>query len=182
MSQLSHHLGDYAAGQEHGQRALSIARQLGHRHLEGEALTYLGHCLVGAGSLAEAIDAYQEALDTRRQLAEHSLAMETLAGLARVSLAQNDLARAQTHVEEILSFLEDNTLDCAEEPFWAYLTCYRVLHANQDARAQVLLTTAHSLLQDLAAKIDDEALRRSFLENVAAHREIVREFGSPSPS
>jgi hypothetical protein len=37
-------------------------------------------------------------------------------------------------------------------------------------------TTLSGLLQDQAAKIEDAALRRSFLENVAAHREIVREF------
>jgi hypothetical protein len=131
---------------------------------------------VGLDRLAEAADAYRQAMILRREFGQSHMAMEPLAGLARVSLAQNDLAQAQTHVEEILGFLEDNTLDGTEEPFRVYLTCYRVLHANQDARAQVLLTSAHSLLQEQAAKIEDEALRRSFLENVAAHREIVREF------
>lgn len=38
------------------------------------------------------------------------------------------------------------------------------------------LSTAHDLLQERAAKITDEEMRRSFLENVAAHREIVSEF------
>jgi len=108
------------------------------------------------------------------RLGQPHMAMEPLAGVARVSLAQNDLAQAQ--IEEILGFLEDNTLDGTEEPFRVYLTCYRVLHANQDPRAQVLLATVHNLLQDQAAKIEDEGMRRSFLENVPAHREIVREF------
>jgi hypothetical protein len=54
-----------------------------------------------------------------------------------------------------------------------YLTCYRVLQANADPRAEEILCTAHNLLQERAAKIDDEELRRSYLENVAAHREIV---------
>jgi hypothetical protein len=43
-------------------------------------------------------------------------------------------------------------------------------------RAQDILETAHSLLQERAAKISDEEERRSFLENVAAHREIVVEY------
>jgi hypothetical protein len=32
------------------------------------------------------------------------------------------------------------------------------------------------LLQERAVRITDAELRRSFLENVAAHREIVREY------
>jgi hypothetical protein len=39
-----------------------------------------------------------------------------------------------------------------------------------------LLAEAHALLQERAATIGDEAMRRSFLENVAAHREIAEEF------
>jgi adenylate cyclase len=173
---LCHHLGEDQAAREYSQRALEIAQELGVRELDAFAVTHLGHALAGLGHLSEAADAYRQSLGLRRDLGQPHLAMEPRAGLARVSLAQNDLTQAQTHVEEILGFLEDNTLDGTEEPFRVYLTCYHVLHANQDPRAQVLLTTAHSLLQDQAAKIEDEALRRSFLENVPAHREIVREF------
>jgi hypothetical protein len=117
-------------------------------------------------------------MSLRREFGQFHMAMEPLAGLARVSFAQNDLAQAQTYVEEILGFLEDDTLDGTDEPFRVYLTCYRVLRANQDPRAQVLLATAHNLLQGQAAQIEDEGMRRSFLENVLTHREIVREFAS----
>jgi hypothetical protein len=104
--------------------------------------------------------------------------MESLAGLARVSLAQGDASQAQAlaQVEEILSYLETGTLDGTEEPFRIYLTCYRVLRASQDPRARTVLNTAHRLLGERTAKISDEELRRSFLDNVAVHREIVSEF------
>lgn len=105
-----------------------------------------------------------------------NLATEALAGLARVALAQGDPPRAQTQVEEILRYLEHGTMDGAEHPFQVYLTCYRVLRASQDPRAQGILATAYRLLQERATKITDEELRRSFLESVAAHREIVREY------
>ena len=139
-------------------------------------LTRLGHTLAALDHLTEAAKAYAQALDLRRGLGQAHLATEALAGLARVALAQDDPEQALAHVEEILSFLKGNTLDGTDEPLRVYLTCYRVLHTNQDPRAQVLLTTAHSLLQQHAAKIEDEALRRSFLENVPANREITREF------
>ena len=57
-----------------------------------------------------------------------------------------------------------------------YLTCYRVLESSADPRAQDILETAHDLLQHRADKINDEKDRRSFLENVTAHRELVRAF------
>jgi len=73
-----------------------------------------------------------------------------------------------------LSYLETHpTLDGTIEPLRVYLTCYRVLRANEDPRAGEVLSAAHRLLQERAARIDDEQLRRSFLENVAAHREII---------
>jgi hypothetical protein len=67
----------------------------------------------------------------------------------------------------------DPKLEGANEPYWVLLTCYQVLHAGRDPRAGEILEAAHRLLQARAGQIDDEALRRSFLENVAANREIV---------
>ena len=49
---------------------------------------------------------------------------------------------------------------------------YRVLDANHDPHAASVLQTAHQLLMDYADHITDETLRRSFLENVATHREL----------
>ena len=180
---LSHHLGDDEAAREYSQQALLIAQELGNRHIQGYALTNLGHALAGLELLAEAAEAYRQALILRRELDQHHLATEPLAGLACVCLAQGNLHQAQAQIEEVLGHLETQTpstgsghgLDGTDEPFRVYLTCYRVLRANQDPRAQVILDTAYSLLQEQAAKISDEELRRSFLENVAAHREIVEE-------
>jgi class 3 adenylate cyclase/tetratricopeptide (TPR) repeat protein len=174
---LFHHLDDNEAAREYSQQGLFIAQDIGERSREGDALTNLGHALAGLGRLAEAAAAYQQALALRRELGQSNLAMETLAGLARVALAQGNLSQAQAQVEEILSYLylESNPLDGTQEPFRVYLTCYRVLRANQDPRAWDILSSAHNLLQEQAAKILDEELRRSFLENVAAHREIVSE-------
>jgi predicted ATPase/DNA-binding SARP family transcriptional activator/predicted negative regulator of RcsB-dependent stress response len=172
---LSHQLGDDQTAMELGQQALLIAQELGDRPVEGLSLTRLSCALTGLGHLAEAAEVCQQSLGLQRELGEHALAAESLAALARVSLAQGNLAQAQTQVDEILVYLENNSPEGTDEPFRVYLTCYRVLHANQDPRAQEILTTAHRLLQERAAKISDDELRRSFLENVAAHREIIEE-------
>jgi class 3 adenylate cyclase/tetratricopeptide (TPR) repeat protein len=173
---LHHHLGDNETAQEHSQSALRIAAELGNRRLQGSALTNLGRAQAGLGRWVEATDAYQRALDLRRELGQSKLALDSLAGLARISLSQGDLTQAQAHIDEILSYLEAKSLTGTKEPFRVYLTCYRVLAANRDPRAPAILNTAHSLLQERAAKIRDEGLRRIFLENAAAHREVESEW------
>ena len=120
--------------------------------------------------------AYHQALALLRDIGFSHAAMEAIAGLARVCLAQGDLAQAQAHAEEVLTYLETRSLGGTLEPVRLYLTCYRVLSVNDDPRADDILGEGFRLLQERAAQISDESKRRSYLENVAAHREIVREY------
>jgi hypothetical protein len=53
-----------------------------------------------------------------------------------------------------------------------------VLRANGNPQAGEILATGHRLLQEQAGRIPDEALRRSFLENVAENRELAAEFAA----
>lgn len=133
------------------------------------------------GRLDEAVPAYQRAYNLHQEAGLHHLAMEALAGLAWVSVLQENLPQAKTRIEEVLSFLEFNTLNGTDEPFRIYLICYRILRDTQDARAKEILNTAHSLLQEQAVKISDETLRHSFLANVQTHREVISEFERANP-
>jgi len=74
--------------------------------------------------------------------------------------------------------VETGSLDGTDEPQRTYLTDCRVLRANRDPREGEALTTTHRPLQERAAKIDAEELRRSFPETVAPHREILRDWRS----
>ena len=172
---LFHRLDDNETACEYSQQALSIALGIGSRRSQAYAFHFLGHALTGLDRLDEAADSYRKALELRRELGEPHLAIESLAGLARVSLAQGDLRQTQAHVEEILSHLKNDTLDGTDEPLRIYWTCYQALQANHDSRDRAILSAAHHLLQEQAARIGDEETRRLFLENVPAHRGIVRE-------
>jgi hypothetical protein len=50
-----------------------------------------------------------------------------------------------------------------------------VLQANRDLRAINVLQMAHQVLQERATRLHDEALRRSYLEQVPINREIMSE-------
>ena len=187
---LAHYRDDQEAAQGCAREALQMAQEIGDRAMQATMWLELGHALAGLARLGEAAEAYRESLALRRELDQPNMAAEPLAGLARVCQVQGDLAQAQAHVEEILQHLgfdsaqptsdrepaSGQALDGTLSPFQIYLTCYRVLEAVQDARAQGILDTAHDLLAARAARISDEKMRRSFLENVAAHRELVRAF------
>jgi len=173
---LHHWLGENERALVYNQQALTIAQEIGVRRDQGYALTRVGHVLFSLGQLEEAAAAYHQALAIQHEMGQFNRAMEAQAGLARLSLTQQDPAQALIHVEEILK-LVDNIPWCGlSEPMRVYLTCYRVLQANQDARARDILNIAYTLLQERAANIEDEQLQKEFLENVQANREIVAEW------
>jgi Tfp pilus assembly protein PilF len=162
--------GDNKSACEHLRQAICIMRD-SHLPVQWGMWVALGHALVGLGDLAQATDAFQQALALERELNLGHKFGDALAGLARVALLRGDRGQALAYVEDVLQRLEH-----LEDPSRAYLICYRVLHANDDARAVQVLSTAYEMLQTRANKIDDDVLRRSFLENVSVHREIVVEF------
>ncbi|HEX6387738.1 MAG TPA: tetratricopeptide repeat protein [Anaerolineae bacterium] len=168
--------GDFISARDYHEQALGIFRDIGDRVNEGYASTYLGEALLSLGHLTRATTAFEQAMTLREELGQKHLAVESRAGLARAALARGDLSRAHSHVEMILDYLQTNTLDGTEEPFQIYLTCHQVLQANRDARAEEILNIANNLLQERAAKIGDEATRRSFLDNVAVNRQIIAEW------
>jgi hypothetical protein len=95
------------------------------------------------------------------------------AGLAGIALAHGDLAQARVHVEALVSVLTADGPVAVDEVGEIALICYHVLEASGDVRAVSLLQRAEQRLRGCAEGITDAALRRSFLEHVAAHHAIL---------
>jgi tetratricopeptide (TPR) repeat protein len=167
-------LGDHDAGLTYAREASSLGERIGNAQIQGTALTVEGYILYDVGQFAPAAAAFQQAISLRQGFIIPITVTLPLAGLVKVCLAQGDRARALSHVEAILeSAGTPSRLRHLTEPFPVFLVVYRVLHANGDRRAAEVLETAHRLLLAQAAKIGSEDLRRAYLENVAAHREVV---------
>jgi predicted ATPase/DNA-binding SARP family transcriptional activator len=173
---LSHHLGDDGGAEAYVQQTLEVGLSLDMGWSVDLIYVFcvLGHALLGLGRPAEAARSYWQCLARHREWGRRHLIVEPLAGLARVALAQGDLVAALAHVNEILDHIADRPmLYGLFEPLRIYLTCYRVLLANRDPRVSEILNAAYRLIQERAATIEDQDLRRSYLENVPAHREIA---------
>lgn len=166
---------EWGLARKYSETGVEKKRKLGHVEAMAEGLVWLGHAWLGLSQPEEALGAYHEAVALRQELNQPILAMGAKAGIARVAVAQGDLAVALEHTNEIVSYLADGgSLQGTWEPMRIYLTCYQVLQLAGDPRAEGILETAFKLLQEQASRIPDEAYRRLFLENVSWHREIMR--------
>ena len=165
--------GDHHAACEHAQKALELARALGARYVEGTALTRLGHALHGLDDLQEAEAAYQAALRLCQELGIQTLALEPLAGLARLALASGDRATAQTRANELATALEAEVIAWVDELPQLFLSCYQVLSAAGDARAAQVLEVAYARLHRQASQISDATCRQAFWEDVPTHRALL---------
>jgi predicted ATPase/DNA-binding CsgD family transcriptional regulator len=174
LSELHCKLGNSEAAEQYGQRAFHLARLPQHRLEQSFALVALGDAWLNQGRYLEAQEAYQQALTVYRELDLRVAAVEPLAGLARVLLHQERLDLALSIVDEVLSFLQSTSCEEIGELHTIYWECYSVLYACKDLRAPSILEMAYRLLQERADKIVDDSLRRSFLENVPANRDLLQ--------
>jgi len=172
---LYQHLGEFEMALALHQEALRVARELGARTIEGLALSRIGQDLRGLRRLAEAAAALQAAMEIQQNLHQTVWAIESTAELAATHLDMVQPQRAMALVDTLLPGLQANpTLHGAREPLRVYWNCYNVLAASRDPRAPGLLAGASTGLHGQAEKIQDTALRRSFLENVPVHRSILQ--------
>lgn len=166
--------GDLNTALAYAEQGLSGAQMIGDRSSEAWALLYCGHTHFELRQFDPAKQAYLAGQEIRQALNQPNLGTELLAGLARVALASGDQELARAHVQSILTYLEQGgTLDGTDEPLRVYLTCYQVLQDQHDPRSKGYLSTAYQLLQEQTARIEDEVMRQSYLEQIPHHREIA---------
>jgi tetratricopeptide (TPR) repeat protein len=166
------YLGNLDEAQDFCEEAIEVIQKNELADFKGSAYVYMGSVLEERNRLEEAADHYQQALKIAKDLGKEYLAVYPLAGLASVKLTQQDIEQALPYVEEIMAFLDKHTLH-ADKDIHTYLICYRVLNSANDPKGDEFLRTAYRLLQERAQKIDDEGLRRSFLEKIPHNRNVV---------
>lgn len=171
--------GDDATALLRYEEALAIQRAIGYRRGEGYTLTHKGFALARSGQPAEAGQAFAQALALRRSLATRpGTLVDDLAGGALVALELNDPTEARRLARECLAWVEANGVGGVESPAHVYLICFRALKAADPPAAAQALDRGYQELQRTASAIADESLRRSFLEGVPAHRELVQTWGA----
>jgi len=171
---IAANMGDAREAATDGAQALELAEEIRSRPRQAEAALVLGRSLAAEAHFDQAEAAYQRALMMRRELGQEHLAVEAQAGLAQVALARGHYVEALNLLGPVLEALKRRPgLEGTRQPFAVFLTCYDVLTAVHDPRAEAVLTDVYELLLARAEQIADVAARRRFLERVPAHRRVV---------
>lgn len=178
MSLVNHYNQNQTTAQEKGVEALKLALDMKSKRLEGYAHNSLGKIFHAQQQVKEAVEHYWNALSIWHELDLVALKLEAEAGLAAVALSTGELESAQWHVESILNSLsDDSNLDGTHSPLEIFWSCYQVLLAAGDSRANQVLEEAHHFLNDRAHKISDACGRTNYLEKVVVHSQIMSEYG-----
>lgn len=174
LSLVASYAVNYATALRHGRAASELASTL-EAHASGQlaARIALGQALIGLGQAAEASGVFADAVGRCRNSAGNVFLSDCLYGQAAAALLAGDHAGARVTVEELLERVAHVRCDALVSPAEIGLVCYRVLTADGDPRAQAVLEQAHTVLIEQAGWIDKPHLRRTFLEDVPAHRAIL---------
>lgn len=170
---LLHNHGEQENARDYCQQAIALATELQIPTIQAQAETFLGHVLFTGGLTAAAADAYRHSITLASELEPYQT-IEARTGLAAALSARGEPLSALAEVEAVLDFLAMHPLTGIIEPFRVYLTCYQILQHQQDPRAAEIVAIAYQRLHERAAAILDKELQRSFLEEIPAHRVLVR--------
>jgi tetratricopeptide (TPR) repeat protein len=165
--------GDSTAARAVAQQVLDQSRELGLQSEEAWSLHLLGEAELAAGHGQAAYEHFKAALALRRGLDEVGEVCDSQAGLARACLSLGEVEQALEQVEQLLETWESRGILGMDQPVLDMLRCYRVLAAAEDPRAPALLERGYQLLQECAANVEGENLRRAFLENIRENRELL---------
>ncbi len=165
---------EYKEASEYYRQTLALAKKYQYRSLIGHANHWAGQALLGLGNIDDAHKIFQKTLKLRDELGEINLIVESQAGLAAALLAKKDLTGALALTEEILLHLQEKNLAGTDDPFQIRLVCAQVLSESADPRAKAFIQASYDLLNGWAMLIKDSDLRKSFLENVPAHANLMK--------
>ncbi|MFC1852651.1 hypothetical protein ACFL27_20830, partial [candidate division CSSED10-310 bacterium] len=163
-------------------QALELTTQAYQQMKKTEHLSNQGIALLFKAWAEQALGLDEQSEQTYHQILAHcrtpelaKIEVEAKAGLSGLFLSRGEVKAAHRLVVEIMAYLEKETLDGTRDRFRIYLTCYQVLNALPENRAGNILLQACDLLKKMAARISDRDRRRSFLENVPSHRDLLKE-------
>ena len=140
----------------------------------GASSYYLGLCLEAGGDHVTAMDAYRDARDVLNEINVYGVAMDALAGLLRCEFEQGNIDQACAYTDELWAFLRKEGPHGMEFPLMAFLACGLVFETcGKDRSAKNAWKMGYDELMTRAEKISDSSWRKSFLENIPEHRQLL---------
>ena len=141
------------------------------------AQALLGRISYEAGRLVESETAYRRVLELHEELGSTGRVIEVKAGFAEVLQALGRSTEAHAFTDEVMAYFRDKGAAGINEPVAALQSTRRVLVAQGDEHAAQLTDLARRHLAETSDKIENPEVRRSYLNDVAAHRRMAGDDG-----
>jgi tetratricopeptide (TPR) repeat protein len=174
LAEVAEATGDAATARSLAEQAMSTATTASLPTETAAALGRLGHLSSQEGRFEEAEQAYRRALELHDELGSGGRAVEAGAGRAAALNALGRVEEARRLVEDVVGYFRLHGADGIDDPAEALLACRQVLEAQGDAAtAADLVALAREHIEETASRLGDPEVRRSYRENVAAHRDLL---------
>ena len=141
-----------------------------------EQKSVYGALLMDVGRYEEAERVFREILNIYQEISWLDHVIWAQISLGRLALLQDNPRQAMKWIEQFLSL----DINKGFKLFYYHLNivpyhlvAYQVLKANVDPRAEKILEEGYKVLMERASQIDNEEMRRSYLENVPSNRELA---------
>ena len=159
-------------------RSMVIFEEMGSQRDMADSYAAIGRAYFHMNRSQEAREALERSLEIRNKTGEEHTIPTIKAFLAYVDMIEGKLDDAVKKIDDIFPQFEKGALPHSEEPsplpqYWA---TYTVLRKVDDPRYEVIIRKAHKLLQDFAAGITSDRIRKSYLSNVPVNREIQKAY------
>lgn len=165
---------DSQGARNYAEKGLSAAQEAGDLFYEMLHQYLLACAFTSLEKWSEAEELFGKSIEILKKIGLQGEISYRWAGLARLYLAQGLPNQAVQQVDLILDDLAANQANATNQPAMLPLhTCCLVLRAANDPRFPQVLAAAYNHLQNLADKIPNEDLRKSFLNNIPWHRGIA---------
>ncbi len=166
---------DYPSAIELIQTALKTYREYHDKPNTAGALRNLGEILTDGEDPSRALKYLKKALTLSREIGSKEEEILNQSDLSAVYVKLRQPEKAVRSSAAAIGLLRARK-HRPKAPQILYAHARALAAAGQKSRSQVWLERAHQALLRRAQRIRDDTLRRSFLENVPLHREIVEAY------
>jgi class 3 adenylate cyclase/tetratricopeptide (TPR) repeat protein len=184
LSELEWREGNGELALSHAQAAYDISVEVDSRLHQIDSLWSLGNAQLALGRWSAASEAFERSEALARDMGMTPHVLNALDGRIRVALARGDDVLARDLADRLLDEAARATpASGGSRPslpplagtyeHLVRLSLCRVYAGFDEARARQLLDDSHAALVNESARIDDVALKQSFLTRIAEHREIL---------
>jgi len=182
LAQVERECGDFAAALQR----LGDARQWAHanedREFEAQCLTELALTAEAANLLDQAEHFAAAALTLYASLEVDASMTTDLATLTLVHLARGEVEAACTQADRLLAIFDRSEIHQIEYPQRAlHVAALAAAAGGRQEFAAALRKRSYDLVVMQAARISDDLLRRSYLENVRINRVVIAAFECDDP-